>query len=283
MFHIFLIISLSLLNPVFAAATVTKHRVGQVDQQVTNGFADIQEKILSLYSIEAPKTLPLMQAWKSTFMIAASTKDQKAMQIGSAYLTSINELDTAYFVTSKHFIFDNCKQGCTIQLYENATYDYETARLAPARGFVVFRNAEVVALSSYADLALIKVEKVKRYLKHFQPIRWYQCAKLEKGMAAYAIGHPSLGTKYPEFTDAKIVKRMSRGAILSVSRDATEKPSNSWWMIDVAAEIIKGQSGGPVVNSDGELIGVTASGLMESVGGQIVPCEYVRKFLHEHI
>lgn len=107
-------------------------------------------------------------------------------------------------------------------------------------------NARVLGVSECSDLAVIDIEG-----DGFPYLEWYD-GEITVGTKIYAAGYPE--GNYT-LTDG----------IVSVE----EAPGESYWssvdyVIQHTAKIIPGNSGGPLVNENGQVIGVNYAGVMES-------------------
>ncbi len=96
--------------------------------------------------------------------------------------------------------------------------------------------------SRLADLALLQVQAGHA----LSPIKWGDSNKLRVGDQVFAIGNPlGLGTS------------VSGGIVSGLNRDAMESPYDDFIQTDAA--INHGNSGGPLFNMEGEVVGVDAA------------------------
>jgi serine protease Do len=106
-------------------------------------------------------------------------------------------------------------------------------------------NARVLGVSECSDLAVIDLEG-----DGYPYLNWYD-GNLKVGLDVFAAGHP-LGDR--EFT-------MTRGIISKARADI----ATSWASVDNVLEhdatINPGNSGGPLLNADGQVVGVNYAGL----------------------
>ena len=117
------------------------------------------------------------------------------------------------------------------------------------------RTATVVGLDSAADLAVLKINPSGLDL---QPITWGDSSKLVSGEAVVALGAPY---RRSESVTAGVVSNANR------VQPADSKGQNYIPMIQVDVPINHGNSGGPLVNLKGELIGINAQGQASQDGG----------------
>ena len=117
------------------------------------------------------------------------------------------------------------------------------------------RTATVVGLDSAADLAVLKINPSGLDL---QPITWGDSSKLVSGEGVVALGAPY---RRSESVTAGVVSNANR------VQPADSKGQNYIPMIQVDVPINHGNSGGPLVNLKGELIGINAQGQASQDGG----------------
>lgn len=117
------------------------------------------------------------------------------------------------------------------------------------------RTATVVGLDSAADLAVLKISPSGLDL---QPITWGDSSKLVSGEAVVALGAPY---RRSESVTAGVVSNVNR------VQPADSKGQNYIPMIQVDVPINHGNSGGPLVNLKGELVGINAQGQASQDGG----------------
>ena len=117
------------------------------------------------------------------------------------------------------------------------------------------RTASVVGLDSAADLAVLKINPSGLDL---QPITWGDSSKLVSGEAVVALGAPYSRT---ESVTSGVVSNANR------VQPADAKGQNYIPMIQADVPINHGNSGGPLVNLKGELVGINAQGQASQDGG----------------
>lgn len=105
------------------------------------------------------------------------------------------------------------------------------------------KNARLIGSDSSADLAVIKVEATG-----LAPAVWGDSESLQVGELAVAIGNP-LGFEYQSSVTAGIISGLKR-------RVKDEEGEFAYSLIQTDAAINRGNSGGPLVNSKGEVIGI---------------------------
>jgi serine protease Do len=135
--------------------------------------------------------------------------------------------------------------------------------------------ARVIGLTREIDLALLKVDNVK-----LPALRLASYRKVRQGELVLAFGSPE-----------GLRNSVTLGVVSSVARQTD--PDSPLVYIQTDAPINPGNSGGPLVNADGEVVGVNTFILSQSGGneglGFAIPCGIVnviygqlRKFGHAH-
>ena len=145
---------------------------------------------------------------------------------GSGFLVS----DQGHIVTNAHVVGD----------HHSVTVRSAAGELSAAR---------VLGKNDHLDLAVVKTEP----LHHLQPMTLGNAADISPGDEVIALGFPlgnDLGKDYTVTTGVVSSRRV---------RDSVER-------IQTDAAINPGSSGGPLINLDGEVIGVNTSTLVDYVG-----------------
>ena len=147
-----------------------------------------------------------------------------------------------FIVDSNGFIFTNA------HVVENATDIFVTLH----NGDIY--DAELVGVSELHDLAILKINATG-----LTPVRIGTNGDLSIGDTVYAIGHP-LDLDYS----------MSSGIVSSPERLIQDMSGKVLPLIQIDCAINEGNSGGPLLNSRGEVIGITnskfAGGTIERIG-----------------
>jgi serine protease Do len=115
-------------------------------------------------------------------------------------------------------------------------------------------EAKIVGLDAWTDLALLKLDLEKAGLKKVPYAKLGDSDKLQVGQIVLALGSP-LG----------LSRSLSMGVVSSIDRYFEDmgdmvSPYNLWIQTDAA--INPGNSGGPLVNLDGEVIGINSRAMI---------------------
>lgn len=127
-------------------------------------------------------------------------------------------------------------------------------------------SARIVGVDTYSDIALLKVDGTNMAVARF-----VNSDSLETGQTVFAIGD-ALG---------KYQHTVTRGVVSGLDRDVTLDPSRPRYknLIETDATINQGNSGGPLVNMSGEVVGMTTL-LEQGAGlGFAIPANYIQSTL----
>lgn len=125
-------------------------------------------------------------------------------------------------------------------------------------------DARIVAVDPYRDLALLKT------VEHGEPIKLGDSDKLEVGEIVLAIGSP-LGL---------LENTVTMGVVSALGRTIHSREIVLEDLIQTDAAINPGNSGGPLVNLDGEAIGVATAIVPFAQGiGFAIPINTVKRFI----
>ncbi|MCQ2914593.1 MAG: trypsin-like peptidase domain-containing protein [Alphaproteobacteria bacterium] len=124
---------------------------------------------------------------------------------------------------------------------------------------VMFNNGDVVhskivAIDKKSDIALLKVEKENLKFK-LLPIKFGDSDKVRVGDSVVAVGNPF-----------GIGNTVTKGIVSAISRDIQVGPFDDFIQTDAA--INKGNSGGPLFDGNGKLIGVNTA-IFSPSGGSV--------------
>jgi hypothetical protein len=130
-------------------------------------------------------------------------------------------------------------------------------------------KAEVIALDAEHDLAVLRVEKVKDLP---QPIEFNKMPELAETMALYTFGFPfgkalATGKESPAIT-------VGKAAISSLR----ENHLGELAIVQIDGSLNPGNSGGPMVDAKGQLVGIAVATIKNSSGiGLAIPASEVSK------
>lgn len=168
----------------------------------------------------------------------SSTKENDGLSIyseGSGVIYK-KDGDSAYLVTNNHVI-------------DKA----ERIEIILADGSKVV--GKLIGADTYSDLAIVKIssDKIKTVAQ------FADSSKINIGEVAIAIGSP-LGTEYANSVTEGIVSSLSRTVTLKNEEGQTVSTN----AIQTDAAINPGNSGGPLINIEGQIIGINSSKISQS-------------------
>jgi S1-C subfamily serine protease len=169
--------------------------------------------------------------------------------LGSGFVISQNGTD--YLITNFHMV--DRTTNLTVAFYDGNGY-----------------AAKVVADDPYSDLAVLSVPSAG--LSEFHPLTLASSRSLTIGEPVLAIGNPY-----------GLTASVTTGIISQIGRTIQETASGNFsiaGMIQFSAPINPGNSGGPLLNREGNVIGITTASVSSSQGvGFAIPSDTVSKEL----
>ena len=227
-----------LLAPRVPAQTATAKRDQDSLHQFNSSVRALVKRVTaSVVQVQVTAYGPVESSRGATSLVLG-----KQESIGSGVIIDPD----GYIVTNAHVI----RNANTVQVNLPAATNQEAPdqSLLSGRGRIV--DARVVGLDSGIDLALLKIEsKGLRTL----PISDYN--KLRQGDVVFAFGSP---------------EGLQDSVTMGVVSAAARQPDSDSPMVFIQsdASINPGSSGGPLVNVDGELVGINTYILTESGGNE---------------
>jgi serine protease Do len=151
-----------------------------------------------------------------------------------------------YIVTNAHVV--RGAHRVQVNIPAATTDDSPAGSLAIGRGRTM--EARIVGVDTDLDLALLKIEA-----KNLPTLRLADYNKLRQGEVVFAFGSPE-----------GLQNSVTMGVVSAVARQTD--PDNPLVFIQTDAPINPGNSGGPLVNVDGELVGLNTFILTQSGGNE---------------
>ncbi len=133
--------------------------------------------------------------------------------------------------------------------------------------------AEVVADNADDDLALLRVSGLREAPR---PIDWQRTPELVETMTVYAFGFPFGKDLDPKKGNPAIT--VTKGGVSSLRQDRGELKE-----VQLDLDLNPGNSGGPVVDDKGALVGVAVAKVTNSRIGFAVPAHKLKRFLQGHL
>jgi S1-C subfamily serine protease len=179
-----------------------------------------------------------------------SPQEQRGQSLGSGFVIDRQ----GHIITNAHVVLD--AQQVEVGFSNGATYE-----------------AEVVGADRATDIAVLKVDVPADALR---PLPLGSARDVQVGDPVVAIGNP-LGTE----------RTLTAGIVSAVSREieSLEQGVQIYGVIQTDASINHGNSGGPLIDADGRVIGVNSQILSENNGnvgiGFAVPVDTARRVAEE--
>lgn len=175
-----------------------------------------------IYDLGCSQVVGVNTSVSTTNIFGQSTSSAVA---GSGFIISSD----GYILTNYHVIEYAATYGyeLSVMLYDGTSYD-----------------AEIIGYEADNDVAVIKINA-----EGLKPVTFGSSDNMKVGETVYAIGNP-LGEL--EFT-------MTTGSISALDRYVTTDSNTSINMFQIDAAVNSGNSGGPVYNSKGEVIGIVTA------------------------
>lgn len=201
------------------------------ENSTTTAVEKVQNAVVSVINYQTPRD----SGYRSILEENGNSDDLAVAGEGSGVIYKKTD-KFAYLVTNTHVIAG--AEKIDIQL---------------ASGEKV--EGELIGSDTYADIAVIKIaaDKVKNVAE------FADSDKIKVGETAIAIGSP-LGSIYANTVTQGIVSSLSR-TVTSKSEDGQTISTNA---IQTDTAINPGNSGGPLINIQGQVIGITSSKITSS-------------------
>lgn len=130
------------------------------------------------------------------------------------------------------------------------------------------------------DVAILKLPGGKDY----PTTRIGDDKKMRVGDQVYALGYPGVATFHPLISEESVAEATLTRGIVSAKKNMV----GGWQVLQADVAITHGNSGGPVLNDNGEVIGLATFGSADEERGQevqgmnfIVPTTVVQEFIKE--
>lgn len=188
----------------------------------------------------------LEQNGKSIFI----ENSQEKLGLGSGIILTENG-----YILTNHHVGGNKYSNCYVTLENGKIY-----------------NGVVVWADSNIDLAIIKITA-----NNLDYIEFGDSDSIELAEEVYAIGNP-IGIEFQRTVTKGIISGIDR----TIKIEENEQESYMEDLIQTDATINKGNSGGPLINKNGELIGINTVKITDADGiGFAVPINIVKPILEK--
>ncbi len=155
---------------------------------------------------------------------------QEAQAVGTGFIVDSN----GYIVTNSHVVNDGNYKSINISLYDGSTLE-----------------GQLLWNDSTLDLAVVKINK-----SGLAPVELGDSDQVKIGSYAAAIGNP-LGLTFERSMSQGIISGLDR--TITVSSSSSLSGTTMEGLLQTDAAINSGNSGGPLLNSKGQVIGVASA------------------------
>ena len=186
-------------------------------------------------SIEvADKVLPSIVGIEIEYTVTSAFYSQSSTATASG--SGVIMTEDGYIITNNHVV--------------NSAADYGFYSLSEANKIIVYLynddteyEAKIIGCDELTDLAVIKIEK-----DDLKPIKIGNSDDLKIGQYVMAVGNP-LGLQ----------STVTTGVVSALDREIEDEDGKSFVMIQTDAAINAGNSGGALVDADGNLVGINSA------------------------
>jgi S1-C subfamily serine protease len=207
-----------------------------------------------------PKSIPPTTLWALKDATILVKVEGAGVSAGGAGFLMRVEGETGYIATNEHLVVPASMEKPGIMLVFAGGTEQERSV-----------KAAVVAVDSERDLALLKVQGVKELPK---PIELTETANLVGTAPVYAFGFPPLGAS--QRNPAVVI---GKGSVAAIRKDERGRRV----LVEIDGGLHAGNSGGPVVDAEGRLVGVAAVNLRGSGINAAIPQDDLRDMLKGRI
>lgn len=215
-----------------AGETVVENVKVNVNSDITNAVDKVQDAVVSVINLQSQNqgTNGFGQLFGQQQQESSDDSNLEASSEGSGVIYKKSG-NSAYIVTNNHVV--EGQQGLEVLLKDGTKV-----------------KAELVGTDAYSDLAVLKIsaDKVNKVAS------FGDSNSLKVGEPAIAIGSP-LGSEYANSVTSGIISSLNR-QVTSTNESNQTVNINA---IQTDAAINPGNSGGPLVNIEGQVIGINSS------------------------
>ena len=255
---------MSLLFMVFLLMYNMYNNINVYEDVQSNNNTNIEKTIYTVEDIkERNKTVAEMIEEVNSTVVGISKLKNAGSTIFLEDGTSKMGLGTGVIVSENGYILTN--EHVSGSKYSNCYVTLSTGKTY---------NGNVVWSDSNLDLAIVKIN-----VKNLTYAKLGNSDNINVGEAVYAIGNP-IGFEFQRTVTAGIISAVNR----TIRIEEEDKVSYMDDLIQTDATINLGNSGGPLINIDGEVIGINTVKITSAEGiGFAVPINPVKEIVNQFI
>ena len=194
-----------------------------------------------------------------TARLARTTIEQNVKRFGEAVVmvSTPSGKGSGFLINPDGYLITNYHVVATETRVKTTVFHRGDSGFEPKQ----YDKVKIIALNPYVDLALLKIEDPNR---KFEYVFLADISRVSVGETVFAVGNP-LG----------LTRSVSQGIVSTTNRDFEGR-----LYIQTTTDLNPGNSGGPLFNLAGEVIGVTSMGYLFYGGLNFaIPVDVVRRFI----
>ena len=232
----------------FTVLTVPRNQI--LDRRSGEAASELESGAETRRGIYAKKALPEISVRDAVETFGEGVVLIKnPSSLGSGFI--VNE--EGWIVTNAHVVQGETE--VTVTVYAKAGQQIERK---------VFERVKIVAINPQVDLALLQIDPAELGATKLTKVFLGDIDRVKQGQAVFAIGAPE-----------GLERSVSEGIVSTTNRER-----EGLVYIQTTAQVNPGNSGGPLFNKNGEVVGVVAWKLLFSEGLNFaIPINYVQHFL----
>jgi S1-C subfamily serine protease len=209
--------------------------------------------------------------WDSTVFLSFSIED---IVVGTGFVVNRIEKEGSteiYIATANHVPEDKCSVGKScpnMKVFESPPENIDSMMDGASGSIIKYRNAVLVKASSDPDLAVFKIEVERGQSPYLKPLKLSESCGIAPKEMTYIIGFPfteeRLVVHRPIVDSGSVMRRWSKGTFEGLVPNGQRGASTG--SILITDDVLESNSGGPLFNSKGEVIGLLESGYFSSDG-----------------
>lgn len=240
------ILIIKLDSPIQTQAITSDYNANKLSTNIEENVDNITSKTIEEVVKSVVGISKLQQTGNSIFL----DNSEKKLGLGSGIILSEN----GYILTNQH-VAGNKYSNCYVTLENGQVY-----------------NGSVVWADNNIDLAIVKIAASK-----LDYIELGDSDSISLAEEVYAIGNP-IGIEFQRTVTKGIISGINR----TIKLEENETESYMEDLIQTDATINEGNSGGPLINTKGELLGINTVKISEAEGiGFAVPINIIKPILEK--